>query len=121
MVKSATSASKSRHQTKGKRERRIFVRHASRHSASCHAVRSGEEGHWPATILDVSRGGMSLVVCRPFHEGEFLAVELQSPVEGLRDKLFMRVKRASTKGDGVWTLGCRFVSLLSDGELEILR
>ena len=102
-------------------DRRAFVRYACGQAGACYSVLPGEGSRWPATICDVSAGGLSLVVCRPFNEGEILAVELQRPVEGLRDRLFARVRRASTKGGGVWIVGCRFVHRLNDGELDQLR
>ena len=102
-------------------ERRVGVRYGSGQGCGCHTLGEGQEGHWPATIRDVSSDGLSLVVCHPFRAGEFLAVELDDATEGMRKKLFVRVKHAVEEGDGLWILGCRFVNRLNDGELEQLR
>jgi hypothetical protein len=82
-------------------------------------VLPAEDERWPATISDVSNGGLSLVACRPFKSGEIIAIELVKPVEGLREKIFGRVQHATGTG-GVWIAGCRFVNRLSDQELERL-
>lgn len=100
-------------------ERRSFARYTSSWTVSCYAVLPGEDERWPATISDVSHGGLSLVACRPFKNGEIIAIELIKPIDGLRDKLFGRVQHV-TGADGVWIAGCRFVNRLSEQELEQL-
>src|SRR5690348_4596561 len=76
-------------------ERRSFARYASSWTVSCYAVLPGEDDRWPATISDISHGGLSLVACRPFKPGEIIAIELVKHIAGLRDKLFGRVQRVS--------------------------
>jgi hypothetical protein len=102
-------------------DRRGSVRYASGHSCGCHAVGEGNEENWPATIRDLSADGVSLVVCHAFTAGEFLSVELDDPIEGVRNRLFVRVKHASPQGDGLWVLGCRLVNRLNAIELKQLR
>src|SRR5262249_42398112 len=98
---------------------RSFARYASSWTVNCYAVLPGEDHRWPATVSDVSHGGLSLVACRPFKNGEIIAIELVNPIDGLRDKMFGRVQHV-TEADGVWIAGCRFVNRLNDHELEQL-
>jgi hypothetical protein len=62
---------------------------------------------------------VSLVACRPFTEGEIIAVEFVRPIDGMREKLFGRIQHAVNEG-GVWVAGCRFLNRLSDEELKCL-
>jgi hypothetical protein len=100
-------------------ERRAFTRHTCSWTVSCYSVLPAEDSRWPATICDVSNRGLRLVACRPFKEGEIIALELVRPVDGLREKLFGRIQHAISEG-GVWIAGCRFVNRLSDQEVERL-
>jgi hypothetical protein len=74
--------------------------------------------HWPATIQSISSGGLSLVVCHALRTGEFLTIQLDDAFEGARKKFFVRVKRATARGGGVWVLGCRLVARFRNDELE---
>jgi PilZ domain len=102
-------------------ERRASVRYAASQSCGCHSLGEGNEDHWSAAIRDVSSEGLSLVVCHAFCPGEILTIELDDAPEGMRRKLFVRVKHAAEQGDSLWVLGCRFVNRLNEGELEHLR
>jgi hypothetical protein len=101
-------------------ERRAFVRYACTQNGSCRPIRSGEMNRWSAMIADISSGGLSLVMCRPFEQGEILALELRNVPKGCRRKLFVRVMRAQAESEHVWLVGCRFVHRLTDEELEAL-
>ena len=104
----------------GAAERRTFERHPCSWTVSCYTILPGETSRWPGTICNVSNGGVSLVACRPFTEGEVIAVELVRPIDGLREKLYGRVRHATNEG-GVWVAGCRFLKRLSDEEVDCLR
>lgn len=103
----------------GGAERRSHERHPCSWTVSCYTVLPGESSRWPGTICNVSSGGVSLVACRPFHNGEIIALELVRPIDGLRQKLFGRIQHA-TNEDGVWIAGCRFLNRLSEEELKCL-
>ncbi len=104
----------------GGAERRTFERHPCSWTVSCYTILPGETSRWPGTICNVSNGGVSLVACRPFTQGEIVGVELVRPIDGLREKLLARVQHATNEG-GVWVAGCRFLKRLSDEELDCLR
>lgn len=99
--------------------RRSWERHPCSWTVSCYTVLGGEDSRWPGTICNVSHGGVSLVACRPFNEGEIIALELVRPIDGLREKLFGRIQHAVNEG-GVWIAGCRFLKRLTDEELKYL-
>ncbi|HLJ93549.1 MAG TPA: PilZ domain-containing protein [Gemmataceae bacterium] len=103
----------------GGAERRSFERHPCSWTVSCYTVLQGDSSRWPGTICNVSSGGISLVACRPFTQGEIIAVELVRPIDGLRAKLYGRIQHAITEG-GVWIAGCRFLKRLSEEELKCL-
>jgi hypothetical protein len=97
------------------------VRYTCHHSCGCHYLGGGQDHHWPATIQSISSDGLSLVVCHALRAGVFLAIELDDTFKGARKKFFVRVKRATAQGDGVWTLGCRLVARFRNDELEMLQ
>ncbi|MBM3993296.1 MAG: PilZ domain-containing protein [Planctomycetes bacterium] len=79
-----------------------------------------KEMRWPATISDISIGGIRLLLQRRFEKGSALAIEL--PGDGVREPtvVFVKVMHVRSAGNGAWMLGCKFVSELSDDELQRL-
>jgi hypothetical protein len=74
---------------------------------------------WPATVRNISPGGIGLVLSRPFEVGTLLAMELPSSTQSGGHKFFARVRHATPHRDG-WLLGCAFVTKLSPEEIAAL-
>jgi hypothetical protein len=73
---------------------------------------------WPATIRDVSTGGLRLRLARRFERGAGLAIELPTE-EGGTTTVLARVNHVEP-GEGGWLLGCTFISELSDDEVRAI-
>src|SRR5262245_36793766 len=77
----------------------------------------GSKDPWPATIRDISTGGVSLALERRFERGSGLAIELPSE-DGTMSTVLARVTNVRPHPDGGWILGCSFISELSDEEVQ---
>lgn len=74
---------------------------------------------WPATIRDISNGGLSLTLQRRFEKGSGLAIELPTE-DGTPTTVLARVAHVQTLEPGIWLLGCTFISELSDEEVQLV-
>jgi PilZ domain len=83
-------------------------------------VSDSDEMRWNATICDISQGGARLLVPRRFEKGSNLAVELPGDLERESAIVFIKVVHLRREDDGAWTLGCKFVSELSEDEVQRL-
>jgi c-di-GMP-binding flagellar brake protein YcgR len=70
-----------------------------------------------ARVLDVSSGGVKLVVGRSFEEGELLTLELPAPAGELSVSVLACVVHVRPEDDGEWVLGCRFSAELNDADV----
>ena len=101
---------------------RVYERQSCEVPTTCQpaSAREMKELRWGATIVDISQGGLRMILQRRFERGTALAVEL--PGDGKRESSIVFVKVVHIKGqpDGTWSLGCKFVSDLGDDEVERL-
>jgi PilZ domain len=101
-------------------ERRTRVRYTAELQASCR--RTGEVGgqSWPGKIVNISSGGVGLLLNRRFQGDTLLDVELQGFSGGALRVLRVQVihctlfKHGSTPS---WLLGCTFAKDLADEQL----
>jgi hypothetical protein len=70
-------------------------------------------------VLDVSQGGLGLLLDRPMDVGTLLFVELESRPEAEPIALWAAVVRC-TRADGEWCVGCRITAPLSERQLHEL-
>jgi len=77
------------------------------------------EADWSATIRNISQGGINLSVARRFERGAALAIELPGSPGEEAYTVLAKVVQITRDEDG-WSLGCTFVSALSDDEIERL-
>jgi PilZ domain len=93
-------------------------RHAERHDCDLDARTSpldDPEGFsWGASIRDLSRTGVGLIVCFPFRTGTYLAVELRGST------MLTRVVHVRDRNDGSYQVGCEFLRPLADDEIDRL-
>jgi serine/threonine protein kinase len=76
---------------------------------------------WPATVQDVSPGGLSMVLSRRFEPGTRLTVRLRCGPEAAPASVEARVVHVREHGAGQWQLGCRFARQLTEEELRGLE
>src|ERR1019366_9234388 len=78
------------------------------------------ELRWSATIVDLSQGGLRMVLKRRFEKGTGLAIELPGTETRQPTIVFVKVVHLKAQGDGEWALGCKLISELSEEEMRSL-
>lgn len=84
---------------------------------TCQPPSSWSKQPWPATIRDISTTGLGITLARRFERGSGLAVELPAE-DGTTSTVLGRVARVQPLGEGLWLLGLKFISELSDEEVR---
>jgi len=77
-----------------------------------------KDSRWSATISDVSPGGARIVVRRRFEAGVGLGIELPGRDGQEPYTVLAKVIHVKALPDGSWALGCKFISELSDDEVQ---
>jgi hypothetical protein len=100
---------------------RVYQRHPCAVPISCKPTSAwtGNERSWSAIIRDVSQGGVRLTLRRRFEPGSGLEVELPGK-DGEGYSVIVRVVHVRREEDDLWTLGCKFLSDLSEEEVSTL-
>jgi hypothetical protein len=75
---------------------------------------------WPGRVVNISRGGIGIVLTRRFEPNTLLVMELESPLDHLSRTVLARVIHSTGLEVG-WLLGCAFISELDDEDLEAFR
>jgi hypothetical protein len=75
---------------------------------------------WPTAVTDVSRTGIGLIVGMWHKPGNTIKIKVVDEERRLIWDVRAKVHRIQPRPDGLWRLGCRFVSRLSDRELAAL-
>lgn len=103
-------------------ECRVYQRRASGLATSCRPAVSLVHGDaaWPATIRDVSPAGVRLLLRRRFEPGTGLAITMPAKGQDAPSIALARVIHVESEQTGSWSIGCKFVSELSDEELARL-
>lgn len=100
---------------------RAWVRFPCEIETTFHSVVAAQREVWQAKVLNISAGGVALLVQRKFETGALLSLALTDPDSKQVRKLKVRVVHVLDKKDGSWVLGCTFVKELSDDELVLLE
>lgn len=74
----------------------------------------------PARVLNISRGGLCLILYDRFEPGTVLTIGLTNTTEHFLPPLRVRVVHSREQPDGTWVVGCAFANPLSDAELRAL-
>jgi hypothetical protein len=98
-------------------DRRLRARHPVSIEAKVTPAGGEAEPFLNARILDVSPGGVKLVVGRAFEQGDLLTLELPAPAGEPAVSVLACVVHAQPEGDAEWVLGCRFSAELDDADL----
>jgi hypothetical protein len=119
-------------------ERRIWVRYSCDLDIQCRSDKGGspKEGsnnrgrarflynnltkRWPARVSNISRGGMKLEVGHDFEKGTTFQIELDRGPRLKSRMILARVTNKSQKDTALWSLGCEFLSPISQEDLDIL-
>jgi hypothetical protein len=100
--------------------RRAYVRHPCDLDTACHPIAFQREMQWSGRVLNVSLGGVGLVINRRFEVGTLLAVELQCGSQAPSLTLLARVVHTKPGGAGSWVAGCSFLNPLSEDEVQAI-
>src|SRR5207253_4241499 len=92
-------------------ERRAWVRYPCDRDAACRPA-GPDDVPLPARLQTVSRGGVTLLVGRPFRRGEFLTLELAG------QRFLVCVAHATAPSRDCWSVGGVFVRELGDDDLR---
>src|SRR5262245_41305634 len=75
-----------------------------------------------AWLVQVSQGGLTVLLSRPLAAETLLFIELESAPEARPVKVWATIVRCTATSDTDWLLGCEFVNRLSEAELRaVLR
>ena len=102
-------------------ERRASARYPCMIETACRPITKSAGASWPARTVDVSAGGVALVLARRFEPGAILGVRLESPDGKVTRDLLLRVVHVAADVGGTWRLGCRLAGELDEEELRALR
>src|SRR5437588_1210117 len=97
-----------------KSERRAWVRLPCHRRISCRPIAGqtiGDTG-WLGRVLDISLGGIGLMLRHRVEQETDLVIELATKAGELRS-LPAQVVRITQERDGCWIVGCTFASLLT--------
>src|SRR5947209_273680 len=83
-------------------ERRVALRYACDLGTLCQAADHPDSPRLSARVLDISRGGIKLLVNQPFETGTLLSVELPGVL------VLACVAHVTVGPHEEWTLGCTF-------------
>src|SRR5262245_23900493 len=81
-------------------DRRAAERFAVNPDTSCTFLSPVAEDFGPAKVLDVSMGGVGLLLARRVEPGALLAVGLTNPARGFTKTVLVRVAHVSPRGGG---------------------
>jgi len=102
-------------------ERRAWVRYASSCEVACQSSGSLKDAGWPGKVLDVSLGGIGLLLRHRFPPGAPLIVELKRTGSHFHRTVAVRVMHSRpviAQGDACWLVGCAFSRHLTEEELR---
>jgi PilZ domain len=100
-------------------ERRAHVRYSHTLKGSCRPL-GRETGAWSATVQDISRSGVALVMNREVRPGSVLVVALEGVGGRFARPLLLRVTNTRPGMAGRWHVGCAFVKPLTEDDLQAL-
>jgi hypothetical protein len=85
---------------------------------TCMDATEGDQS--PARVIDVSAGGLGLLLPCEFAVGTLLRLMLPIASGYTDEPLLLRVARAAAQPRGDWFLGCEFADRLNDDEVAML-
>jgi hypothetical protein len=101
-------------------DRRAHVRYAPAPETTCQLTAGGNNSVWWANVLDISTGGIGLVVSRRFEPGTLLAIGVENKSREFSHMLVARVIHVRKEAASRYVIGAKFISDLGDDELQVL-
>jgi PilZ domain len=101
-------------------DNRRWVRFPCNVETVCYTCETSPGERRPARILNVSPGGIGLLLPVQFGQGTLLRFELPAGVDQPARILLVRVARVIEQAPGMWFLGCEFAHQLDEDELRML-
>ncbi len=99
---------------------RRWVRFPCNVETACYAADAAPGEQSPARIINISAGGMGLLLPCEFSPGTLLNLDLEGTPAHAAGPVLLRVVRAAGRPDGDWFLGCEFAHRLGDEEMAAL-
>lgn len=101
---------------------RRWTRFACNVETVCYTSETAPGERRSGRILNISAGGIGLVLRCQFTEGTLLYFELPAEMNLAQSQILVRVVRVVEQADGNWLLGCEFADQLTDDEVKsVLR
>jgi hypothetical protein len=101
-------------------ERRLSVRYDSDEEALCRAGCFPQGGCRWARVLNVSAGGLGLLLGEPLWPGALLVLEFPWALSAGGHLVRARVAHCTQRADGSWLVGCSFNYPLGTDDLQAL-
>jgi hypothetical protein len=101
-------------------DRRAAVRFPCDLGSTCRPFALVAEAHWPGRVVNLSCGGVGLLLPRRFEAGTLLNVELQLANGARSGPLLARVIHVRYEQDGTWLVGSAWIHPLTPEELQDL-
>ncbi len=99
---------------------RRWVRFPCNVQTACYATDAAPGEQSPARIINISAGGMGLLLPCEFSAGTLLNLDLEGTPAHAAGPVLLRVVRAASRPAGDWFLGCEFTHRLGDEEMTAL-
>jgi hypothetical protein len=102
-------------------ERRAWVRYASSCDVTCQGGGALRDAGWPGKVLDISVGGIGLLLRHRFPPGAPLIIELKRAGSNFHRTISVRVMHSRpviAQGDPCWLVGCALSQHLTEAELQ---
>lgn len=101
-------------------DRRAHIRYAPAPETTCQLTAGGNNSVWWASVVDISTGGVGLLVSRRFEPGTLLAIGVENKNREFSHMLVARVIHVRKESASRFTIGAKFISPLGDDELQTL-
>ncbi len=121
MSEPIVSSARERSQQPLQTDRRAWVRYPGGLETVCHITHREEKRVLcTATVHNVSRNGLSVLIGTRLEPGASLSVEFIRSTRSCSRPLLVRIVRAAEQPDGDWLIGGEFLAPLEESELENL-
>ena len=97
-----------------------WPRFAANLTASVQLTNSNDLTRWPAKVLNLSAGGLALVVERDIRNGTLLTADLCAANGTRVETILVCVVHITTAEDGTRRLGCNFIREVEESDLRKL-
>jgi hypothetical protein len=101
-------------------DHRRWVRFPCNVETVCYTCETSPGERRPARVLNISPGGIGLLLPCQFDRGTLLQFELPPDSQNTSRALLVRVARVVEQTPGMWFLGCEFAHQLEESELQSL-